>query len=401
MAILNQEKLWTPLMLEKPYREIWIDQRTVWNLMRASAGFCTWDQVILVMCSPSWSSPGIGLVSSTAGEVEVPPTSDRLPSCRLALGCDFRHASSSVTCLMIWTLGPSWPHSLRYSGMCAALPDLLSSSSPSCMQQTALAILWHLPRRCLYPYMYNYIQPLVLFHVSKRLMFSFSSHDNSWLSLFPPFRRDGNCTFCSSLGTKFQLFSAQSASWSCSWSTSLGTKRISNIISFLSPSLGWWTNWKKRKHMNQWLVNLPFAVLQRVGCSHPGLWQLSSGLFFICASIRSSVIPALMGIRDGRQLWGRTSQGEPIMSILQFALISHSQLYNRALMLLVAGHMWGLVPTISLELTPNRWKHAAPWELFQASPTCSHPKSWELLSQGRTDQYTGLHWSGKQYVWRF
>lgn len=206
---------------------------------------------------------------------------------------------------------------------------------------------------------------------------------------------DGNCIFCVSLGTKSQLFSVQSASWGCSWSPTLGIKRTSKVIGFFSPSLGWWTNCKKRKHMNQWLVNLPFAVLQRVGCSHPGLWQLSPGLFFIRARVRSSVIAAVMGMRDGRQLWGRTSQGEPIMSILQFALISHSQLYNRALMLLVTGDMWGHLPIIPSEQTPGTdvstlhpescpesRQHAA----FPNTESCS-PKD-SLI----------LHWFGKAWM---
>lgn len=195
------------------------------------------------------------------------------------------------------------------------------------------------------------------------------------VNFWPPFRRGGYCTFCTSLGTKSQLVSAWSTSWRCSWSTGLGTKRSSNIISFLSPSLGWWTNCKKGEHMNQWLVNLPFAVLQRAGCSHAGLWQLSPGLFFICARVRSSVTAALMGMRDGRQLWGRTSQGEPIMSILQFALISHSQLYNRALMLPAAGSMWG-IHQAPLRAQPR------PDESTLHPQSC--PRHWELLSQGRT-----------------
>jgi len=47
--IINEEELWTPLSVEGPYREIWIDWRagqspTVRNLTRASAGFSTWEQ---------------------------------------------------------------------------------------------------------------------------------------------------------------------------------------------------------------------------------------------------------------------------------------------------------------------------------------------------------------------
>lgn len=56
-------------------------------------------------------------------------------------------------------------------------------------------------------------------------------------------------------------------------------------------------------------------------CCPAGLWQLSPGLFFICARVRSSVTAALMGMRDGRQSGGRASQGEPVLSILQFALL--------------------------------------------------------------------------------
>lgn len=54
--ILNYEELWTLSRAERPLREIWIYWRagkspTIWNLTKASIRFCTWDRVILGICT--------------------------------------------------------------------------------------------------------------------------------------------------------------------------------------------------------------------------------------------------------------------------------------------------------------------------------------------------------------
>lgn len=131
--------------------------------------------------------------------------------------------------------------SLRYCGVGAGetrvLPALLSPSSPSCMEQPALALPWHLLGRYLYPCMAWFC----FTSVNDSCLSFFPMVIHGWPSLLPPLWRDRNYIFYTTFGTKSQLFSAQSASWGCSWSTSLGIKRTSNVICFLSPSLRWWT----------------------------------------------------------------------------------------------------------------------------------------------------------------
>lgn len=118
-------------------------------------------------------------------------------------------------------------------------------------------------------------------------------------------------------------------------STSLGIKGTFKVV-FLSPSLRWWIVRK---------VSLSVAGKAALSCplwagySHPGLRQLLPGLFFfICARVRSSVISALMGMRDGRQWWGRTSQREPFKSVLCSSLwLFTASSTTRVLILFLTG----------------------------------------------------------------
>lgn len=104
--VSKQEKLWTPLKVRRPYREIWIDRPegcAITTCVKCNESKCRilyLDQVILVICSPSWSSAGIGLVSSTAGSGYL----NFRPAAALQAGSvlDFRHAPSSATSLVIW-----------------------------------------------------------------------------------------------------------------------------------------------------------------------------------------------------------------------------------------------------------------------------------------------------------
>jgi len=54
--ILNQEELWTPSRVDRPYKKIWIDWRAD-NLPRTSAGFSTRDRVILAIHT-HWGTKG-------------------------------------------------------------------------------------------------------------------------------------------------------------------------------------------------------------------------------------------------------------------------------------------------------------------------------------------------------
>lgn len=151
---------------------------------------------------------------------------------------------------------------------------------------------------------------------------------------------------------------------------------MTKVICFSHPSLRWWTNCKERKY-----IRLSLAHKAALSCPAASWIQpcrpvtALAWIIFTCARVRHSVIPALMGMRDGSYEVGQTKGS----LLCQYSAISSDYLQSALQQgfdaVLNRVNVWSNVKIASLQ---KRCEHPAsciPQSCPESNKTAGFPSS--------------------------